>query len=250
MKYLLAILICFTFLGCNSEDGWDCLQTEGNSISVDFTVDSFDKIRIEDGVSLLIRQGAVQSVTVETGTNLLSDIEVYVEENTLVIRDNNRCNLVRDYGVTRAVVTTPDLLEIRNASAFDVRGEGRLSFPKLDLISNTTGNLADPLKSGDFYLDLDTERLLVNANGQSVFYLTGRVQQARYRFTDEFPRLEAGQLIVSEVIVFQRSANVMIVNPQQSLTGEIYGTGDVISLNRPAVVEVETFFTGRLIFSD
>ena len=250
MKYVLAILICFTLLGCNSEDGWDCLQTEGNSVSVDFTVDSFDKIRIEDGVSLLIRQGDIQSVKIETGSNLLSDIEVYVQDKTLVIRDNNRCNLVRDYGLTRAVVTTPDLLEIRNASAFDVRGEGRLSFPRLDLVSNTTGNLEDPLKSGDFYLDLDTERLLVNANGQSVFYLTGRAQRARYRFSDEFPRLEAGELIASEVIVFQRSANVMIVNPQESLIGEIYGTGDVIALNRPPIVEVESFFTGRLLFSD
>ena len=42
----------------------------------------------------------------------------------------------------------------------------------------------------------------------------------------------------------------MIVNPQASIKGSIFGTGDVISVNRPPVVEVEELYTGRLIFED
>ena len=42
----------------------------------------------------------------------------------------------------------------------------------------------------------------------------------------------------------------MIINPQLSLTGEIRGTGDIISKNRPEVVDVSLLFTGRLIFED
>ena len=42
----------------------------------------------------------------------------------------------------------------------------------------------------------------------------------------------------------------MIINPQQSLTGVITGTGDVIAVNRPPVVDVEERYTGRLIFED
>jgi len=42
----------------------------------------------------------------------------------------------------------------------------------------------------------------------------------------------------------------MIVNPQNSITGVIRATGDVISLNRPPIVDVDELFTGRLIFED
>ena len=40
----------------------------------------------------------------------------------------------------------------------------------------------------------------------------------------------------------------MIVNPQQSISGELRSTGNVIAKNRPPIVEVEEFYTGRLIF--
>jgi hypothetical protein len=40
------------------------------------------------------------------------------------------------------------------------------------------------------------------------------------------------------------------VNPQNKIAGEIRGTGDVIAVNEPPVVEVEQFFTGQLIFQD
>jgi hypothetical protein len=42
----------------------------------------------------------------------------------------------------------------------------------------------------------------------------------------------------------------MIVNPQQSIVGEIVATGDIISYNRPPLVDVKELFTGRLLFED
>jgi hypothetical protein len=44
------------------------------------------------------------------------------------------------------------------------------------------------------------------------------------------------------------SGSKMVVNPQQSIIGSIRSTGDVISLNQPPIVDVEEWFTGRLIF--
>jgi len=75
-------------------------------------------------------------------------------------------------------------------------------------------------------------------------------KKASIGFEDEVPRFEGQNLIINDLRILQRSANVMIVNPQERLRGEIRGTGDVISVNRPPIVEVEEFFTGRLIFQD
>ena len=40
----------------------------------------------------------------------------------------------------------------------------------------------------------------------------------------------------------------MIINPIQKISGIISGTGDVICVNRPPIVEVEALYKGRLIF--
>lgn len=250
MKRLFYITCFLLLFSCSGENAWDCLQSAGDTIERAYTVDSFSKIRIEGEASLILRQGPEVDVKVISGENLFSDIQVRVEDNTLVINDANKCNLVREYGVTIAYVTTPNITEIRNSSSFNVEGDGILAFPELSLVSNTTGGIEDVRKGGDFILNIDCEFLRVSANGQSVFYISGDTRRARLSFSDEFPRFEGENLSIDRLDIFQVSANKMIVNPLLEITGEIRGTGDVISLNRPSIVEVEEFSLGRLIFQD
>ncbi len=245
--YILVFIIC---IACSSENANDCFQASGSIIETTFPVSGFTKIRIEGEVSLIIKQGAVQEVLVETGENLLNDVYVGVEGETLVIRDENTCNLVRDYGITKAFVTTPNINELRNSSTYDITSDGILNFLELLLVSDTSEGIENARKGGDFYLSLNCENLAVRANGQSVFYLSGIATTAQIRFTDEAPRFEGAELQIGELTIFQRSANKMIVNPQNKIAGQIRGTGDVISVNEPPVVEVEQFFTGQLIFQD
>lgn len=250
MKKLFFVSLVFLMFSCDSENGWDCVQAAGDSISKEYIVSEFSKIRIEDEVTLYLKQGDMQQVKLETGENLLSDISVGVEGNTLVVKDNNDCNLVRDYGITKVFVTVPNITEIRNSSAYDVIGEGILNFPQLTLVSNSSAGPETIRKSGDFYLNLICEDFRVSANGQSVFYITGTAGKANLSFADEMPRFEGENFIIDELTVFQRSANKMIVNPQQSIVGKIVATGDIISHNRPPLVDVKELFTGRLLFED
>jgi hypothetical protein len=250
MKKFLFIGFVFLLFSCDSEDSWDCLQAAGDRISKEYVVSEFSKIRIEDDVILYLKQGDSTKIILETGENLLSDISVGVEGNTLVVKDNNDCNLVRDYGITKVFVTVPNLTEIRNSSAFDVIGEGILNFPQLTLVSNTTAGPETIRKSGDFYLNLVCDDFRVSANGQSVFYITGAAEKANLSFADEMPRFEGKDFMINELTVFQRSANKMIVNPQQSIIGKIVATGDIMSHHRPPVVDVKELFTGRLLFVD
>lgn len=249
--YFLVFIIC---LSCSSENINDCFQASGSIMETTFPVPGFTQIRIEGEVSLIIKQGAVQEVVIQTGEYLLNDVYVNVEVNVegeiLVIRDENTCNLVRDYGITKAFVTTPNINVLRNSSSYDITSDGVLNFPELYLVSNTEGAIENVRKGGDFYLSLDCERLIVQANGQSVFYLSGIAASASIEFTDEAPRLEGAELQIGDLGIFQRSANKIIVNPQNSIVGQIRGTGDVISVNEPPIVEVLQFYTGQLIFQD
>lgn len=250
MKKLFFTTLVALLFSCNSENSWDCLQAAGDPISKEYVVSEFTKIRIENEVILYLKQGEIQQIILETGENMLSDISVTVEDETLVVKDNNKCNLVRDYGITKVFVTVPNLTRIRNSSSNDVIGEGVLNFPKLTLVSNTTAGPETFRKSGDFYLNLICEEFVVSANGQSIFYITGRTNKATLSFTDEMPRFEGRDFSIDSLAVMQRSANKMIVNPRQSIVGKIIGTGDIISYNRPSLVDVKELFTGRLLFED
>ncbi len=244
------MVVLLMAVGCDTDSAPDCFQATGSLVSETFVVPVFSKITIEEHVTLVVAQGEPQEVSIETGENLLPDISVHVENGTLYIVDGNNCNLMRDYGTTVARVTTPVLTEIRNSSSYDVRSAGTLRFPELSLVSNSTVGPSEVRKGGDFYLDVACQQLSVEANGQSAFYISGSTETARLSFSDEFPRFEGQQLQIGELNLFQRSANKMIVRPLRKISGEIRGTGDVISLFRPPIVEVESFFTGRLIFQD
>lgn len=249
-KVVLLIVSSLLLYGCSSSNAPDCLQVAGDLVSKEFEITDFSRIRIEDGVRLVIREAAAYNVVLESGEFLIDDISVEKQGELLVVKNDNACNFFREYGLTTVYVEAPNIIEIRNSSRFEVRSDGVLNYPQLLLLSNTAGEGSSGKKSGDFFLQVNSNTLRIVANGISVFYLSGQVQSASFIFSDEQPRLEARELVVQNVQIVQVSANKMIVNPQQSITGEIRGTGDVVSVNRPPTVAVEELFTGRLLFED
>ena len=94
------------------------------------------------------------------------------------------------------------------------------------------------------------EELIILANGLSNFYLTGSADKANIGLYAGDSRVEAENLIINELVIYHRSTNKMIVNPQESIIGQIRSLGDVISKNRPPIVDVKEYYTGKLIFED
>ena len=251
MKKIKYIGILFLALAsCDIENVSDCFQSTGAIITTEIEVESFTKLRFENDISVVLKQETIQKVVLETGENLWSNIQIKVEDGVLIIQDNNSCNLTREYGVTKAYISVPNLTEIRNSSSRDITSDGVLNFPSLSLVSNTTGNIEGTNKSGDFILQVDCENFNVQANGQSVFYITGESKSAYISFSDEWPRFEGENFKIETLSISQRSATYMKVFPENKVSGEIRGTGDVILVNRPDIIEVEEFFTGRLIIED
>ncbi|NLP58861.1 head GIN domain-containing protein [Lutibacter sp. B1] len=247
----LFLFICFIGLAisCDDENANDCFQTAGPIVQQEFDVPEFDKIVFHKKVELFITQGDVQKVIVETGENLLNDVTVKVENKEIIIRDNNSCNFVRDYNVTKVYITSPNITRIRNASEYSVTSNGILTYPNLYLMS--VGDKDKFLAVGDFNITVDNEKLRVWGNAVGNFYIKGKTNNLDISFSDGDPRFEGKELIAKNVVVNQISSNDMVVYPVESLTGEIHSTGDVISYNRPPVVDViENNKYGKLIFKE
>jgi len=248
MKHFIYILFPIILLSCNGENVPDCFQNSGSIVQQEFEVETFDKITVFERIELIVKDEPTQKVVVETGEYLLSEIEVNIENGTLILKNNNACNLTRDYGITRIYVSSSNLTQIRNSSGLPVRSEGVLNYNNLTLISEDFNSPGVTHTDGDFNLQVNCDGINITFNNLSNIFISGHVNNLIIGFYSGDSRFEGANLIAENITIFQRSSNDMIINPQQSLKGEIRGTGDVISLNRPTIVEVEQFYTGKLIF--
>ena len=246
MRKLVYIFSLF-ILACNSEDANDCFQTSGSIIQKEVSVPSFERILVHKDVELIIKDAPNYKVTIETGENLMSDVTVEVVGDRLVLTDNNSCNYVRDYGITKIYVETPTLTEIRTSTQYDISSDGILNYETLTLISEDY-NEENEFTVGDFRLNINSESLNIESNNLSFFYIEGAVDDLFVGFYAGAGRFEGENLWADDVHVYHRGSNDMVVNPQQTLTGNLRGTGDLISVNEPAIVDVEIIYTGRLMF--
>lgn len=241
-------MISVLMLACNSEQAGDCFQTTGSIIQQEVSVSNFDKILVNRAIELIIKEGAEQKVIIETGKNLLNDVEAVVIDGKLILTDNNSCNYVRDYGVTKVYVTSPNITEIRSSTQYDVRSDGVLTYPNLTILAEDY-SAPGTFTNGNFKFQIDNVTFKLVFNNLSNCYISGKTNNLNITFAAGTSRFEGANLVAQNVTLWNRSSNDMIVNPQQSLTGKISGTGNVISVTHPPIVEVQELYKGRLIFN-
>ncbi len=235
------------FLGCDSEKASDCFQRTGAIITKEIETPDFTKILVNPNVELIIKEGETTSVVIETGDNLIEEVSAVVEDDRLILSNTNDCAFFRDLNQTKIFVTAPDITEIRSGTQFDISSDGILTYPSLKLLSEDFIGETETT-TGIFNLQVDCESIGVVGNNIASFFISGKVENLTIGLFSGTGRFEGADLIAENVQIFHRGTNKMIINPQESIRGEIRSTGDVISVNRPMIVEVSTFFTGKLIF--
>lgn len=248
MKKTVYIVVAALLLSCNGENVPDCFQNAGDIIEKEFNVDSFTQITVYPRIELIVTDAPTQNVRVETGEYLMPEIDIRVENGRLKLFNDNACNLTRDYGITKVFVSAPNLTEIRNGSSFTVSSNGVLSYETLKLISEDFNEDNGLNTNGMFDLEVDCDAIDIVINNLSTIYISGFVETLFVGYYSGDARFEGRDLVAQDVSIFQRSSNDMIINAQQSLTGEIRSTGDVIVVNTPLTVDVQQFYTGQLIF--
>ncbi|WP_136481674.1 head GIN domain-containing protein [Cognatitamlana onchidii] len=247
MKRLIYILVLICFFACNSENAGDCFQTSGTIIQQEYALDDFEKVLVNRDIELIVRQGQTQKVVIETGKNLINDVKAEVVDGQLRLTDGNTCNLARAYGVTKVYITSANITQIRSATQYDVRSEGTLNYPSLAIFSEDFNGEAE-VNSGNFDLTVNCNRFSLVFNNLSNAKISGNAEDLSITLAAGLSRVDCGALVAKNISVWNRSSNDIIVNPQLKLSGQILGTGDVISLNKPPQVDIEEVYKGRLIF--
>ncbi len=242
------ILLNMSFISCNGENVPDCFQNAGDLKRITVEVSDFTTITVFENLNLVLRQGTEQIVEIESGEFLLNEISAQVESDRLVLRNDNGCNFIRDYGLSTIYVTSPNISEIRSSTGLLISSDGVLDYPEISLVAESFVNPETETTDGSFDLDLNASRVSIVVNGIAYFKLGGAAENFNVNVAAGDSRIEAEELVAQNVILNHRGSNDVFVNPQQRIEGVIRGTGDVISVNRPPEIQVEELFNGRLIF--
>lgn len=243
-KYAFYFLLLILIESCGISE--DCFKGNGNSVTQVFPLEGFTKVKVYDGVGLIIKEGPNYEVKIVTNDKILDQIHVAVQGDMLVVKDNSTCNITRDYGQTTVYVTAPNLVEIHSKTNQDIRSEGILNYGLLRLFSieDTEG-----AGTGDFFIHLQTNgQLVVESNSLTNFHVQGNCGELLLNFYFGNGRFNGENFISQNISIFHRGSNDMIVHPMEKIDGTLLSTGNVQLRNIPTIIDVEELFTGRLIY--
>lgn len=247
-KIIFIILISTLFINC--ENPADCVKSTGSMVYREVSVNPFEIIKVYKGIGLVIKEGPEYKVEVKSGENLIDDIEVKVQNNTLILKDKTTCNWVRDYGETTVFITAPNLTEIRSKTEQNIISDGVLTYPSLTLIAmDKDGDGEEGAGTGDFTLEIDNLYLFIGNNNVSRYYISGKTVDCYIGFYNGNGIVKAENLEITNFGLFHRGFNDIHINVLQSVTGDLYSTGNLVLHSNPTSVEVVEHYQGRVIYN-
>ena len=233
----------------------DCFKGNGNQVTQTYPIEGFTKIKVYSGVGLVVKEGPNYEVKITTSDNIIDDLDVRLDDDMLVVKDNSTCNIARDYGQTTVYVIIPDgtisplitELELHCKTEQKIQSDGVLHSPIVRLFSM---DLTDGAGTGDFFLTLEnTNYIIIESNNVSNFYIKGNSQNLNVSFFWGNGIFQGKNLqVIDNTYLFHRGSNDMYFKPTGRIHGDIYGVGNVIIKSLPLQDDIIEHYTGRVIY--
>ena len=244
------ILLSFLLVFISCEKPSECYESTGDMVTRSIPVNPFTRIKVYRGIAVVITQGPEYKVEIKSGSNLIDNVSVTQNDNQLVLTDNTTCNWLREYGQTTVYITTPNLEEIYSKTDKIISSNGVLTLPIIKIYAlDKNGDGEEAAGTGDFYLAINNNQLVIENNNVSRYFISGTTNSALFNFWAGDGRIDATDLTIQNINVYHRGSNDMIVRPIQSITGKMVSTGDVILKNNPPIVDVQQLYQGQVIYN-
>lgn len=227
----------------------DCVESTGVPTSKQFELSGFEKIIVNKGIGLVVTQGPDYKVEVRTGANLIDNIDIKLDGDKLILKDNTRCNWVREYGQTVVYVTAPNLTEIYSKTEKNIVSSGTISFPSLRLVSMDLYDGYSGVGIGDYVFEVNNQNITLDTNGLSRFTITGQTNSLHINVFEAGGIVDTQNLLANSIFLYHRGSNDLSVHPLNSIMGDIYNIGNVYSFSKPPIAQVVAHYHGKIIYN-
>ena len=217
MATLLVTLTAF----CGAAQAWDWgwgkgVAGSGNIKTESRAVINFTAISLNLPADIELRQGATESLTIETDDNLLPLIETVVEDGKLKIRPTEK-------NTNFKTKTMKIVVNLKNIDAISVAGSGDVRADSLKA-TNLKASIAG---SGDIRIkSLTADFLKVNIAGSGDFSVTGKANNFEASIAGSGD-IRADKLEAKDVKVSIAGSGDAAVWATQTLKVSVAGSGDI-----------------------
>ncbi|MBL4577627.1 MAG: DUF2807 domain-containing protein [Flavobacteriales bacterium] len=229
------LILLFLALGC-SKDKNDCLKSTGEIVFEDRMVQTFKAIRVFNNVNVIVTQGSAYSVTVEAGSNLQGKITTEVVNDTLVLKNENKCNWIRSYKYDINVhVTIVDLTGIEHRGYGDITSTNTITLD--NILFRSVGN-------GDIYMSIDVDYCYADIHFVGDLQLTGTADAfGLWHSGSGWIRCES--LVAQSVFLDSFSSGDCFVQVSDELIATIHEVGSVHYSGSPSLVNLTVNGSGQ-----
>jgi hypothetical protein len=141
-KLFLIFCTCL-FSSCEKDHMGDCFKGTGTIVKESRPVSFFSALDVEKKVDVILRDGPADEITVEAGENIIGGITTRIENNTLYITNENKCNWIRSYTCpVNVYVTTSHLRQIYQRGNGRITSDGILAYDTLYMETWNSGDIS------------------------------------------------------------------------------------------------------------
>jgi hypothetical protein len=210
-KQMIAFVIIM-ILGCNLS--LFAQKDKGNVIIQDRNVADFTAIEIGNALEVILSQGSVQTVKVETNEGLQEFLKTEVSDGVLKVSQTNK---MKNPSKLMVYITVKDLNKISVNGASELKSETVIKSDKLEL--NSSG-------ASEVTLELEVNELVSDFSGASEITLKGTASKHTITLSGA-SELKAGEFETKEMTINASGASDLEVNVKEKLSGQISGASSL-----------------------
>ena len=242
MKKTTLVFLCFSFLFASCVDQIDdCFRSTGSIRNEERPIGKFSSIDIDDRINVFLTFGKKDEykMSVKAGKNLQDNISTELQGRELVIRNDNKCNWVRDLKKEIDIfLTVPDL------DLITYRGSGEVKF--LNKLQTDSFRLEVWNGSGNLYFDIEANYTALKINtGSADVYSRGKAEQL-VAFSNGLGSLKTQETLAKDVLAINTNVGLVTVHALELLKAEIRSNGNIEYYGSP-LVDSEISGKGQLI---
>jgi hypothetical protein len=242
MRFHLIVFLFLFSLGCQKAADRQCMKTAGEESERLVVPPTFNKLKINEHIKVVLVQDTIEKIVLRGGENLLNFIDIQLEEGFLVFTNTNTCNFLRSY---KKKVTA----EIHFKSLINLHFEGTEQLSNVGKLNLDWFTLLIRDGAGPVNLTLDAQLIDATiAHGWGDFTLKGSVNRGIFDIRSNGYCNTYGLTVTDSLTVVSKTQGQIKVNSNNAkLKAQIETNGDILYKGTPTFIELNRIGSGQLI---
>ena len=185
----------------------------------------FDKLKVSQGIEVILTQGPTVSVSIEADDNLHDILMTEVVNNELKIYFEKN---VQQRKSSKVYLTMPNITGINTSSGSSINGQNTFEVNQLDLNSSS---------GSEINLKLNAQDIDANSSSGSLIHLSGTCQFIMAN-SSSGSEIDASELVAQDAKVEASSGSNIDINAIEKFTGNASSGGSVECIGNPKVTDI------------